>query len=150
MKWIEDKKSKKWELVRRNGAKKRFGKSSYLSWILHKNAPFSEETKVYTLPQIEYKFWEKMKDPSTGYLRIHSKGADQARFFTTRRVEYNFYMNFHINFFYKKILKAEIKRREEAMAQMLTDFRNKVCGSLIFINILFLVFTIVLKVSLKV
>ena len=82
MKWIEDKKSKKWDLLIRNGAKKRFGKSSYLSWILHKTAPFSEETKVYTLPQIEYKFWEKMKDPTTGYLRIHSKGADQARFFS--------------------------------------------------------------------
>ena len=103
MKWIEDKKSKKWELLCRNGAKKRFGKSSYLSWILHKNAPFSEETKVYTLPQIEYKFWEKMKDPTTGYLRIHSKGADQARLFfcnyTTSRVEDNFYINFHIKFF---------------------------------------------------
>ena len=33
------------------------------------------------------------------------------------------------------------------MAQMLTDFRNKVCGALLFINILFLVFTIVLKVK---
>ena len=30
---------------------------------------------------------------------------------------------------------------------MLTDFRNKVCGALLFINILFLVFTIVLKVK---
>ena len=76
MKWLQSAEGK-WELRLRDGAKKRLGKSSYLSWILHKNAPFSDETKVFTLPQIEYEFWQKMKDNTTGYLRIHSKGADQ-------------------------------------------------------------------------
>ena len=59
-------------------ANKKFGKSSYLSWIVHPKAPFAPETKVYTLPSIEYDFWMKMKNAKTGYLRIHSKGADKA------------------------------------------------------------------------
>merc|ERR1719192_2419804 len=49
------------------------GKSSYLSWILENDSPFSMETRVYSLPAIEEKFWNDMlsrnKD-EPGYLTL--------------------------------------------------------------------------------
>ena len=115
-------------------ASKRFGKSSYMSWIIDPKAPFSPQTKVYSLPAIEYDFWMKMKNNKTGYLRIQSKGFDQAGLNKISCQKRAFWF-------------SERKKKEEEMAKALTEFRNWVCASLVFINILFLVFTITMKLK---
>ena len=119
---------------------------SFIKMLLFRRKP---KFTHYRRSNINFgKKWRTLRRDTWGFTAREPIRQAFFCYYTSSRVEDNFYISFHIKFFYKKIFKAEIKRREEAMAQMLTDFRNKVCGSLIFINILFLVFTVVLKVSL--
>ena len=78
----ETKEEKKWEFVivpKKDGIKPREKfMSSYLSWILDpERTPFSEQSRVYSLPQYEEDFWNDMlskgdpaKNLDPGYLTL--------------------------------------------------------------------------------
>ena len=61
-----------------NSKDRQMDKSSYLSWILDlERTPFSEESRVYSLPQYEEDFWNDMlskgdpaKNLDPGYLTL--------------------------------------------------------------------------------
>ena len=74
-----EKNAKDWEFVIRakKGRTQKY-KSSYLSWILDlERTPFSEQSRVYSLPQYEEDFWNDMlskgdpaKNLDPGYLTL--------------------------------------------------------------------------------
>ena len=88
--------------------------------------------KIYSLPEAEHVFWTQMTAPKTGYMRVPSASEEN-----------------------------ETRLKNEEMAQQLTGFRfcnfssqffknfsrNKVAGAMIFINILFFVFALVMKLQ---
>ena len=52
-------------------------KSSYLSWILEPDSPFSQHTRVFSLPPYEENFWNNMlstKANDPGYLTLDKAG----------------------------------------------------------------------------
>ena len=52
-------------------------KSSYLSWILEPDSPFSQHTRVFSLPPYEENFWNNMlstKAEDPGYLTLDKAG----------------------------------------------------------------------------
>lgn len=77
----EEKKPEDWVFVIKDKKDKKM-KSSYLSWILDpERSPFSEESRVYSLPQYEEDFWNDMLsegDPERGvppgYLTLDKVG----------------------------------------------------------------------------
>lgn len=67
----------KFFLVPKNETRRPIRKSSYLSWILEPDSPFSQYTRVFTLPPYEENFWNNMlstraNDP--GYLTLDKAG----------------------------------------------------------------------------
>ena len=96
-------------------------KSSYLSWILEKDAPLSELSRVFSLSIHEENFWNEMVDQKTGYLRLFTKGENV----------------------------IQLKKMEETMRQNLKQFRDNICMALLFINVCFFVLNVTLKANQK-
>ena len=117
-KWTKSNKTGEWLLVvNTNRLKADNRKSSYLSWILEEDAPFSDETRIYSLPIYEENFWNRMVDEKKGYLRLYSKGENE----------------------------IELRKMESEMKENLKKFRDNICLALLFINICFFVLNVTLK-----
>ena len=95
---------------------KKCGGTDYLSWIICDNSPFKSRCKVYTLSNPEQDFWEQMADPTEGYIGIKIKGRNY----------------------------EEIKELEADVAEGLTEFRDEKFMYYIFINILWMIVSMVL------
>ena len=72
--------------------------------------------KVYSLSNAEQEFWEDMADHTKGYIGIKTKGRNH----------------------------EEIKQKEQEVAEGLNDFRNEKFMYYIFVNILWMVVSLVL------
>ena len=94
------------------------GNSSYISWIMDENSKLAVTNRVYTLPSIEYDFWKKMKDENTGYIKVLANAKDK-----------------------------QIQKDEERVVAELHDWRNLICKGALFVNLIFLVLCICLKVQ---
>ena len=71
----------KYRLVPKNKTTQPIRKSSYLSWILEPESPFSQYTRVFSLPPYEEDFWRSMlsrgnpeKGIDPGYLTLDKAG----------------------------------------------------------------------------
>ena len=67
----------KFFLVPKNETRRPIRKSSYLSWILEPDSPFSQYTRVFTLPPYEENFWNNMlstRANEPGYLTLDKAG----------------------------------------------------------------------------
>lgn len=95
---------------------KKCGGTDYLSWIICDRSPFKSKCKVYSLSNPEQEFWETMADHTDGYIGIRIKGRNY----------------------------EEIKELEQEVAEGLTDFRNEKFMYYIFINVLWMIVSLVL------
>ena len=78
----------KFSLVPKNATRGPIRKSSYLSWILEPDSPFSQYTRVFTLPPYEENFWNNMlsqraNDP--GYLTLDKAGFQSKQILDTKK-----------------------------------------------------------------
>ena len=67
----------KFLLVPKKQMKRPIRKSSYLSWILEPDSPFSQYTRVFSLPPYEEDFWKNMlstRADDPGYLTLDKAG----------------------------------------------------------------------------
>jgi len=93
-------------------------KKFYLSWIFDDQSKLSAQNRVYSLPENEHKFWEQMKNLDDGYIKVLKNAKDK-----------------------------NITQDEKNIGTKLTESRNTICKLAMFINVVFLVLAVVLKVK---
>ncbi|CAG5082997.1 Oidioi.mRNA.OKI2018_I69.PAR.g10253.t1.cds [Oikopleura dioica] len=85
--------------------------SKYLSWVLGDGSPFHKNCKVYTLSNPEQEFWERMQDPTDGFIGIKKKGRNS----------------------------KTVEKHENKLAEEMTKFKDEKFMYFIFINILWII-----------
>ena len=81
-------------------------KSSYLSWILEPDSPFSQHTRVFSLPPYEENFWNNMlsdKASDPGYLTLDKAGFQSKQNLAMKNTEK---LIFHKLYLFESLSKA--------------------------------------------